>query len=94
MNSRIFFREHGQVIRTRSVLRELLIVAVACISTVVLLAWGHRVDTAESDRNSFEAGLVVGRQEMAETVGDAYRRGHQDALAQVCPAPAQQRSPL
>lgn len=99
MNSRLLFRENGQVIRTRSLARELLTVAVAVVSAVLLLAWGHTVDQDADEGHAFEAGLTVGRQEMAEAVGDAYRRGHLDAMSQHCHAPqgpaAQlQRGPL
>jgi hypothetical protein len=90
MNSRFLFRQGGQVIRTRSLVREALTALVAVVSAVLLLAWGHAVDAQDGEHAAYAAGLAVGRQQMAEVVGDAYRQGELAAQAALCPAQAAQ----
>ena len=98
MQSRFNFREHGQVIRTRSGagLADAAYVAGAIAGLLGLLAWGHARDQAEPDRGAFEAGLAVGHDDMQQAVGDAYRQGRVDAAAELgsrpvgCTVPAEQ----
>ena len=78
-----FLCDHRRVIRTRSLFREALTLTVAVLATVLLLAWGHQRDEVARDRQAFDAGLVIGQTEMAQSVGDAYRQGRADAVAEL-----------
>ena len=97
MKSRFLFREHGQVIRTRRGpgVAAALFALVACAGWVGLLAWGHAVDEQAQTQDTYEAGLVVGRVQMQQTVADAYRQGQRDAVAagQACPPVAPLAAP-
>lgn len=81
MQNRFLFRDGGRVVRTHNVARDAAWAFAACAALLGLLAWGHAVDQEGNDRGLFEAGLVVGRQQMQDTVADAYRQGMLDALA-------------
>lgn len=72
--------------------------AAVMLALVLLLGWGYHVDhveptladpeatlatyEADASTRAYEAGRQRGREEMAATVGDAYRQGRRDALAQ------------
>lgn len=85
MHNRFLFRDRGQVIRTRRGpgLGDVVFTVAAVAVLVLMLAWAHSTDQRDDAQRAFEAGLVTGRDEMAETVGDAYRRGRLDALAEL-----------
>lgn len=84
MHNRHLFREHGHVIHTHRRMAGAAWPLLACLLLLGLLAWGHAVD-AESDRAdqvdaALAAGRLLGKLDMAETVGDAYRMGQREAL--------------
>ena len=86
MKSRIFFRENGHVIRTRSRWAGLAwpVASVACF--VGLLAWGEARDADIERQEALAAaqasGHTLGVLELADLVGDAYRQGVRDGLLQ------------
>lgn len=92
MRNRFLFRDDGQVVRTRSAATDAAFAFGAMALLVGLLAWGHAVDQRDAVDRAFEAGEVVGRQAMAESVGDAYRQGRLDAAAELQARGAQQAS--
>ncbi len=77
MKSRLFFRENGHVIQTRSRARlgDAAFIVLALAVLMGLLAWGAAVDEQAADQASFEAGRAVGQAQMQQTVADAYRQG-------------------
>lgn len=83
MKSRLFFRENGYVINTRSrgVLGNVAFALSAIAMMLGLLAWGHSVDDQAAAYDTYEAGLAVGRVQLLETVAEAYLQGHRDAAA-------------
>ena len=97
MKSRFLFRENGQVIRTQrgAGLADALFALVAIAMLLGLLAWGHAVDELAQAQDTYEAGLIVGRVQMQQTVADAYRQGQRDAVAagQACPPVAPLAAP-
>lgn len=82
MQNRFLFRDRRPVRQVGPGRGDLVFTVVAVAAMLTLLAWGHSADQHDDDaQRAFEAGLVAGRDEMIETVGDAYRRGRIDALA-------------
>ncbi len=66
---------------TSSPARDARFAVVAIALLVLLLAWGHAVDSEQQEADAFFAGMEVGSMEMAQTVADAYRQGRVDAEA-------------
>ena len=79
--SRQMFRVLGEAVRRPNLARDEVWAAALCLSLLLLLAWGHWVDTDQQEQDAFFAGMELGRMEMAETVADAYRKGQVDAAA-------------
>jgi len=65
---------------TRPLLTTVWWPSVVCAALIALLAWGSQWDKTVAD--AFEAGRIAGRDEMADSVGDAYAQGMRDARAQ------------
>lgn len=79
--SRQMFRGLGEDVRLANLARDEKWATALCLSLLLLLAWGHWVDTDQQEQDAFFAGMEFGRTEMAETVADAYRQGRFDAAA-------------
>lgn len=85
MRSKSMMREHCTVVRTRSIARDAAWVLLAIAALIALLAWGHAVDSDAQSADAFDAGVIQGRLQMADTVGDAYRLGLAHGLVQGAP---------
>ena len=76
------WRQHGTVIRTRSVARDATWAFAALACLIALLAWGHAVDS-QADKidpaEAFYAGIAVGQAMMLDTAQDAYQQGQRAA---------------
>lgn len=68
-------------------MRDLIYNTLGVLAVVGVLAWAQGDDAEQAEQSrawaeGYQAGYQRGRDEMAETVGDAYRTGLRDAAAQ------------